>query len=246
MENQVEKFRKTVQLLNQITEDSQRLWGVMSPQNMVEHVGGIMYANSKGIGMPIMLPPDKAAKAKARFFGSFLPFDKSVPIPGQDSNPPKLKYDSLAEAKAKALAASEVFLKAVSDDPDKPIAHAYFGEMPLSKWVEFHTLHMEHHLMQFGVLHRDEKIKALEKLIFKINKGITADTPAQWGKMNAHQMIEHLGVTFLFSTGKFNMPYTGTEENAKKMWEGFVSSDDPWKEVFPGINIGDRQFGLEL
>ena len=117
--------------------------------------------------------------------------------------------------------------------------HGYFGDLTMEEWTAFHIKHLEHHLMQFGALPYDEKIPQLEKLLYKVTSKIPADAPAKWGKMNVHQMIEHLGLVFVLSTGKFDLPYKGTEADAKKYLEGFQASDNPWREVFPATSFGD-------
>ena len=239
MKEELGRLQSTIELIDKINEESERQWGLMTPQHMIEHLGGILYMTSKGIDMPEALKGDQAQKAKNRFFSSFLPFEKSVPLPGVEGALPKLKYDSLDEAKDKTKKALSTFISIVKSEPERQVIHSYFGPMTLNEWAVFHRLHIEHHLMQFGQLKRDENIKVLEKLLYKISTKITADTPAEWGRMNAHQMIEHLGGTLLFSTGMFNMPYKGSEEQAQKIWTAFEKSDNPWIEVFPNINIGD-------
>lgn len=238
----IEKLQSRLNLLQSLTPDSNRLWGVMSPQNVIEHLGGVFYATAKGGEGKLLLAPEVAAKAKVRFFSSYYPFPKEVKMPGTQDQPtvaPPLKYSSLEEALEKLNNAAHFFLKQCEENPQQTTTHGYFGNLKMDEWVAFHIKHIEHHAMQFELLPRDEKIPELEKLLYKIKTKIHQDSPAQWGKMNAHQMVEHLGATFVFSTGKFDMPYKGSEEDANQKWEEFLKSDAPWKEVFPDINIGD-------
>ena len=238
----IEKLQSRLNLYPSLTSDSKGKWGVMSAQNMVEHLGGVFYATAKGINGKVFLAPDVSAKAKARFFSSYYPFPKGVKMAGTEDQPtvaPPLRYSSLEEATEKLNGAVQFFIKQYQEQPELTSTHGYFGDLTLQEWLSFHIKHVEHHAMQFGLLPRDERIPEIEKLLFKVKTKIDADSPAQWGKMNAHQMIEHLGVTFVFSTGKFDIPYKGTDEDAKRNWEGFEKSDNPWKEVFPWINIGE-------
>jgi len=242
MDSTIEKLEKRVLLITQITEDIQGQWGVMSPQNMIEHLGQVFYATAKGFTGKMYLEPAVAAKAKARFFSSYYPFPKGVRMPGTQELPieaPAFKYSSLDEAKSKFKNAVRYFVDQLNDNPAQTSTHGYFGELKLEEWLPFHIKHVEHHAMQFGLLPRDEKIPVIEKLLYKVNSKIQADTPAQWGKMNAHQMVEHLGAVFLVSMGKIKRVYEGTEEDAKLKWEAFQKSEDAWKEVFPGMNIGE-------
>lgn len=243
MDSLVQKFQERLQLIDTVQADTKGHWGVMSAQNMVEHLGGLIYATAKGkTGMQLMLPPEQAAKSKGRFFSSYYPFPKNVTMPGSEDKQkaaPPHRYTSIGEAKDKLKTASQLFLQHYQDHPQQASMHGYFGDLTNEEWLAFHVKHVEHHLIQFGALPYDEKIPQLEKLLYKISSKIQADTPAQWGKMNAHQMIEHLGLVFVLSTGKFDLPYKGTEEDAQRYWKDFQASDNPWKDVFPTTSFGD-------
>ena len=238
----VQKLRDRLQLLDEIKSDEQRLWGMMSPQHVIEHLGGAFLGSAQGKKGKVLLPPDVAAKAKARFFSSYYPFPRNVKMPGTQDQPteaPTLRFSTLEEAKEKLGAAVQFFLKQLEEQPQLTSTHGYFGDLTMDEWLAFHVKHVEHHLQQFGILPVDDKITVLEKLLYKIGKTIRVDSPALWGKMNAQQMIEHLSLVFVLSTGKINFPYQGTEEDAKRYWASFVQSENPWKEVFPSSDLGD-------
>ena len=225
-----------------IESEDQRLWGVMRPQNIIEHLGGTFLFVARGKKGKIVLPPETVPKAKARFFSSYYPFPKNVKMPDSQDKPakaPPLRFASMEEAREKLHTAVQFFLKKLEDQPEQTATHGYFGDLNMQEWLQFQVKHLEHHLQQFGVIDRDEKIPELEKLLYKIGQHIQADTPAVWGKMNAHQMIEHLSLVFVLSTGKFDFPYAGTEEEARRNWEGFVQSENPWREVFTPNSFGD-------
>ena len=153
----------------------------MSPQNMIEHLGGLIYATAKGkTGMSLAMPPQKAAQMKARFFTSHYPFPRGVKMPGTaDKAPtaPPLRYGSFEEALGKLKAASQSFIQQYQEHPEKASMHGYFGDLTNEEWLAFHIKHLEHHLIQFGAFPYDEKIPQLEKLICKIGKQVQADTP---------------------------------------------------------------------
>ncbi len=151
----------------------------------------------------------------------------------------ELRYSSLSEAKEKFSGAVQLFNKNMKDDARLSAIHGYFGKLSGEEWLAFHIKHVEHHLMQFDQLAFDEKIPVLEKMLYKLGKNIQADTPAKFGKMSAHQMIEHLGMVFLLSTGKFDIPYKGTEEDAVTYQQKFTVSDLPFSDVFPQTSHGD-------
>lgn len=239
----IQKLQDRLQLLDKIEADTQGLWGIMTAQHMVEHLGGVIYGTAKGMTMPMYVPPEKAQKMKARFFGAHYPFPQNVSMPGTQDKPkqnPPLRYASIGEAKAKLQGAVQTFIQQAEAHPDQTSVHGYFGDLTMEEWLRFHVKHIEHHLMQFGALPpADQKIPKLEKLLYKLNTKLSADSPAKWGKMNAHQMVEHLSLVFLVSTGKFNLPYQGTEDDAARYWAEFEQAENPWKTVFPAVSFGE-------
>ncbi len=244
MSSLVTKLEDRIKLIATIQADTKGQWGIMTPQHMVEHVGALIYGTSMGKGMAkLALPEDQAAKMKARFFSAYYPFPKSVKMPGTQNQPTalaSLRYASLEEAKEKLQGAGASFLSQFESNPDQVSLHGYFGELNMEEWLIFHIKHLEHHLMQFGLLSpADEKITQIEKLLYKVYTKVQADTPAKWGKMNAHQMVEHVGLVFVLSTGKFDLPYKGTAADAAKYLAEFQEASAPWKTVFPTTSFGD-------
>jgi len=241
MSNFVEQLKDRLALIEILDASEKPVWGIMTPQHMIEHLGMIFYSTSLGRGQDLILPEEEAQKWKKRFFSSYYPFPRNIRMAGTQDKPVELaplRYASLDEAKEKLSGAIAGFVKAYQDQPDQVAVHGYFGDMDMSEWLAFHVKHMEHHLMQFGKIAYDEKISKLEKLLFKVGKYVQADMPAKFGEMNAHQMVEHLGLVFLVSTGKFDRKYEGTEEKAAEYREAFANSDQPWIDVFPSFSFG--------
>ena len=242
MNSSIEKFRNYLPLLQNLNPNAKGIWGVMSPQNMVEHLGGVFYSTAMGKGGSLIYPPEQAAKMKARFMGAYYPFPKNIKRPGTHDKPtvpPPLRYGSLEEAIQKLEGAAELFIRTYQTNPEKTDSHGFFGDLTMEEWLHFHIKHIEHHFRQFGLLPpADEKITEIEKLLYKTYTKVMDDTPRKWGEMNAHQMIEHLGLVFLLSTGKFGIIYKGTEEDAKRYWEEFQQAENPWLTVFPSTNFG--------
>jgi hypothetical protein len=62
---------------------------------------------------------------------------------------------------------------------------------------------------------------------------IPVERNPQWGKMNAHQMMEHLNYdTFQVASGKKHLPLQTPTEHLAKMQQ-FIRSDKPFKENTP-------------
>lgn len=238
-----EKFQQNLLLLDTIEADAKGHWGVMSAQNIVEHLGGSIYGSTQGKSGKTVFPPEQTAKMKSRFWTAYYPFPKNVKTPGKSEQPvqaPENRYTSLAEAKEKLKGATRLFFETLEQKPTQTSIHGYFGDLNMEEWLYFHHKHVEHHLTQFGLLPpRDEKITEIEKLLYKTNTKISAEIPATYGKMNAQQMVEHLSLVFILSTGKFKNEYGGTAEAAQQYWTQFQEVEDPWLDVFPPTNYGD-------
>ena len=59
---------------------------------------------------------------------------------------------------------------------------------------------------------------------------LRSDTPAQWGKMDAQQMVEHILDAFKNASGKIIIPFIEQDpERLQKMRE-FILSDKPFRE----------------
>jgi hypothetical protein len=67
---------------------------------------------------------------------------------------------------------------------------------------------------------------------------IAPDTKGLWGKMNVHQMIEHMSFSFRQANGKDKYALLTPEENVPKM-QAFLMSDKPFRENTPNPIIGD-------
>jgi hypothetical protein len=59
-----------------------------------------------------------------------------------------------------------------------------------------------------------------------------------WGKMNAHQMVEHMSFSFRQASGKDTFPLLTPEENIPKV-QAFLMSDKTFRENTPNAIIGD-------
>lgn len=68
---------------------------------------------------------------------------------------------------------------------------------------------------------------------------IDPDTKGAWGKMNVHQMIEHMSYSFRQASGKDKYTLVTPEDNVPKM-QAFLMSEKPFRENTPNVLIGDN------
>lgn len=74
--------------------------------------------------------------------------------------------------------------------------------------------------------------------LIKHLKGISPDTKPLFGKMNFHQMIEHLSFSFQQAIGLHPQPAANNEEITAKMYQ-FLISDKPFRDNTPNQYMSD-------
>ena len=71
-----------------------------------------------------------------------------------------------------------------------------------------------------------------------LNK-IPAETPATFGKMNVHQMIEHMSYAFKQASGLIPLDAANNEEVTSKMYN-FMMSEKPFRDNTPNPYLPDE------
>lgn len=74
-----------------------------------------------------------------------------------------------------------------------------------------------------------EKLNFVTKDCIALFNSLQEDTLAKWGKMNAQQMIEHVGTVYVISTGKIKVPLSTPVEHLPKYME-FLYSEKQFRE----------------
>ncbi len=230
------------QIDSELTTAHTPKWGLMQAQNMVEHLSLVLLLSTGKMGKDFKGDAARAAKMKANFYAVKYPFPKGVPIPGiTPGKVPPLRCETMAESKALLRKSYAAFLKYYQENPTAQIPHFYFGNLSFEEWIHFQTKHFEHHLMQFGLLPypltptMDAHLNSIGEKLKTVYTELTADHQAKWGLMNAHQMVEHLTLVIIYSTGKFGVPFKGDLAAAEKLWAPFEAAANPWKTVFPSF-----------
>lgn len=94
---------------------------------------------------------------------------------------------------------------------------------------------------------QEQKLGFITNDLFSLLAGISADSHASWGKMNAQQMVEHLADFFDVSSGKITFDLVTPEEHLPKYKE-FLLSDKQFREntKAPLSVIGEEPFPLKF
>ncbi len=74
-----------------------------------------------------------------------------------------------------------------------------------------------------------EKLNFVTKECIPLFNNLQSGSLAKWGKMNAQQMIEHVGIVYLISTGKIKAELTTPVEHLPKYLE-FLNSEKQFRE----------------
>lgn len=134
-----------------LTKESKALFGIMTPQHMVEHLTITMKLSSGRIKLPDFEPNEKQLDQKDLLLNTTLDFPRGIKAPGSTGELPELKMMDLEMAKEKLVASVEEFNLYFGNNPEAKTVHPRFGNMGHKEWQRFHKKHFAHHLGQFGI-----------------------------------------------------------------------------------------------
>ncbi len=143
-----EEINKLIKVLN---EETQALFGIMTPQHMIEHLTITMKLSSSRIKIPDFEPNEKQLAQKNLLLNTSLDFPKGIKAPGSTGDLPGLKMKDLAVAKQKLIASIEEFNLYFQSNLEARTIHPRFGNLNHNEWLLFHKKHFIHHLGQFGI-----------------------------------------------------------------------------------------------
>ena len=142
-------FEKVPQLAEKLTTDHKASFGLMTPQHMIEHLIWITKGTAKDFGEA----PQELTKGQLGFMkfinnGAHFKYFESDKT---EKDLPKLKYDSLEEAKENLPIALNR-LKNFLAEPRETIYHPMMGNLTPDQLATFHYQHYKWHLeRQFGL-----------------------------------------------------------------------------------------------
>ena len=148
------KVRNIQKTLNGLTENSDRKFGMMSPQLMVEHLEEVLrngFGSLQASDFP-EIPADKL-----ELLQDWIYTDQKI-RPGaqypllKEGEEPQLRYKNLTEAKEKLLETLKEFLIYYRENPQAEHFHPRFGMLNKEMMELFHRKHFTHHFEQFGLI----------------------------------------------------------------------------------------------
>jgi oxepin-CoA hydrolase/3-oxo-5,6-dehydrosuberyl-CoA semialdehyde dehydrogenase len=137
--------------LNNLTETSDRQFGIMYPQHMVEHLILTVKLSYGRIKIPEFEPNEKQLLQKQALIYSDIPFPRGIRAPGLGEELLDLRFADLETSKSHLLKSMEEYDSFFESNPESQTLHPRFGKLTHQEWERFHKKHFEHHFRQFGI-----------------------------------------------------------------------------------------------
>jgi hypothetical protein len=151
-QNKITMEKATIESrLKSLTEHSQREFGIMSPQHMVEHLILTVKLSYGRIKIPEFEPNEKQLAQKQVLIYSEITFPRGVRAPGLGDQLLDLRFPNLESAKLELLKSLDDYSSYFDENPESKTMHPRFGKLNHEEWERFHKKHFEHHFEQFGI-----------------------------------------------------------------------------------------------
>lgn len=139
--------------LSKLTVDTKPKWGIMKPQNMIEHLEASYRIASGDIQDFDITTPEKILEKVHNTLYNYekMPHNHSMPLMKKGETE-DLRRPDLETAKKKMLEARERYLNFYKTYPDAKNKNAVFGELNRYEWYLLERKHLNHHFEQFGLL----------------------------------------------------------------------------------------------
>jgi hypothetical protein len=139
-------------ILGKLKADSKPLWGKMSPQHIVEHLGKSMQMSYGKFKAGFYFTKEEADKLKEKLIYGDAQLSPGIKNPSMGDEPPPLLHPDLDTAHAELNAEILNFTKYYELNPAGTNTHPRMGELKHKEWLVFHSKHFTHHFKQYGLL----------------------------------------------------------------------------------------------
>lgn len=138
--------------LEKLTEASEPKWGIMTPQNMIEHLTDGLKSAVNEIKYEIATPEEHIEKYQDSLF-NYYPFPQNSKTPVlEDGVLAELRCADLKSAKEEFLNAWDAFELYYKENPLATANNAVFGALNKDLWDLMQMKHLNHHFKQFDLL----------------------------------------------------------------------------------------------
>jgi len=144
---------KIQECLNKLKEDVKPIWGIMTPQHMLEHIEYTYKIASGKIQDFDISTPEKILEKVHNSLYNYRPFPKNSDFPLLERGKlAKLEHESFEVSKLKFNEARGAYLEFFKENPDAIVKNLVFGEMNKYEWYLMERKHLNHHFEQFGLI----------------------------------------------------------------------------------------------
>ena len=140
-----------IPLLEKLRGDEKGKWGIMNPQQMIEHFAdAVKMANGKLI-LPALNEGEKLQKYR-QFLMSEEPFKENIRNPLIAAEGVTLRQRDLPSAINKLKKELDYFFEIFEKHPELKTGNSFFGELDYDMNIQLLHKHALHHLKQFGLV----------------------------------------------------------------------------------------------
>jgi hypothetical protein len=144
--------QQILEALQRLEDNTQPLFGIMTPQHMVEHIAQAVSISNGERTLSLMVDSDRASTQKRIMIFTDRPFPKGMKAPSLDGKQPALMFNNLDEAKRELIRQFDLFDAWYHQHPEATCMHPFLGPLNQDEWVRFHTKHVTHHFQQFSLI----------------------------------------------------------------------------------------------
>lgn len=147
-----EEFLKNdfIPLLEKLDADEKAKWGIMSPQQMIEHFADAVKNASGRLLLPSLNEGEKLEKSR-EFLMSETPFKHNIDNPLIPKEGIPHRQPDLQSAINKLKKELDHFFLVFEKNPDLKTGNAFFGQLDYNMNIQLLHKHAVNHLKQFGV-----------------------------------------------------------------------------------------------
>jgi len=144
-------FKKDyIPLLQQLSDNEVGLWGVLTPQGMIEHMSDVFGAAYGRIKNSLQTPPELLERMRA-FALSDKPFKENTKNALMSDTPAPLRNNSITESIWELEKEIAAFITYYKEHPGHKELNPFFGELNYEEQLHLLHKHAQHHLKQFNL-----------------------------------------------------------------------------------------------
>ena len=147
-----EEFLKNdlIPLLEKLGADEKARWGIMTPQQMIEHFADAVKNASGSLLLPTLNEGEKLEKSR-EFLMSETPFKQNIDNPLIPKEGIPHRQPDLQAAINKLKKELDHFFLVFERNPELKTGNAFFGQLDYNMNIQLLHKHAVHHLKQFGL-----------------------------------------------------------------------------------------------